>query len=42
MQDKYGKWLILFETQLKCSGLCSDVEYFLFTGTNNGVPIANC
>jgi hypothetical protein len=42
MQEKFGKWFYLFEKELKCSGMCTKVPYFLFTGTNNGIPSENC
>ena len=42
MESIYGNWLIVFESQLKCAGMCTPIDYYLFIGTDQGSPKYSC
>lgn len=42
LQEEYGKYLRLLEEQFQCSGMCTPIDYYIFTGTGKGVPLMDC
>ena len=42
-KDKYYPLLEILETDFQCSGMCTDIPYYLFSDVRNGVPVnGNC
>ena len=42
-KEKYYPILEILETDFQCSGMCSDIPYYLFSDVRNGVPVnGNC
>ena len=42
MQSEWQKYLTVLESELQCSGVCSPIDFYLFTTTSNGTPVASC